>query len=185
MYTVDSIVSYIYIYTNFLYFTLTVFSHHSSSSSSRPYPYKVLCISSLHGKASDENVRETLYREFKKFGEISVKVVHEPDERVAYVYFRSYEDARDAKHAKARILVFDKPVMIEAAYESSSSNSAPASSYKPPGDSYGDRDRDRDRGYGGGGGGNYRRYALKTTTQILSSTSSSVYCGPGVVLMVV
>ncbi len=104
-------------------------------------------------------MRDTLYREFKRFGEISVKVVHEPDERVAYVYFRSYEDARDAKHSKSRIIVFDKPVMIEAAYESSSSTTAPSSSYKPPvGDSYGDRSYGGGGG-GGGGGGSYRRYA--------------------------
>lgn len=64
-----------------------------------------------------------------------MKVVHEPDERVAYVYFRSYEDARDAKHSKSRIIIYDKPVMVEAAYES-----------LPP--SYNNQ-----RGGGGGGGG--------------------------------
>ena len=33
-------------------------------------------------------VRDTLYREYRKYGDISVRVMHEPDERVAYVYFR-------------------------------------------------------------------------------------------------
>ena len=61
--------------------------------------YKVLCVSSLHLKASDDVVRDTLYREYKKYGDISVRVMHEPDERVAYVYFRNFDDARDAKHA--------------------------------------------------------------------------------------
>ena len=82
----------------------------------------------MHSKASDEVVRDTLYREFKRFGDISVKVVHEPDERVAYVYFRSYEDARDAKHSKSRIIIYDKPVMVEAAYESVPSGTATGSS---------------------------------------------------------
>jgi len=50
--------------------------------------YKVLCVSSLHSKASDDVVRDTLYREYKKYGDISVRVVQDPDERVAYVYFR-------------------------------------------------------------------------------------------------
>merc|ERR1719233_2218659 len=68
--------------------------------------YKVLCVSALHPKASDDVVRDTLYREFKKYGDISVRVMHEPDERVAYVYFRSFEDARDAKHSKSRIILF-------------------------------------------------------------------------------
>ena len=37
-----------------------------------------------------------MYREYKKYGDISVRVMHEPDERVAYVYFRNFDDARDA-----------------------------------------------------------------------------------------
>lgn len=82
--------------------------------------YKVLCVSSLHPKASDDVVRDTLYREYKKYGDISVRVMHEPDERVAYVYFRNFEDARDAKHSKSRIILFDKPAIVEAVYESAS-----------------------------------------------------------------
>jgi len=84
----------------------------------------VLCVSSLHSKASDEVIRDTLYRDFRRFGDISVKVVQEPDERVAYVYFRSYEDARDAKHSKSRnqIIIYDKPVIIEPAYETSTAS---------------------------------------------------------------
>lgn len=54
-------------------------------------PYKVLCVSALHPKASDDVVRDTLYREYKKYGDISVRVIIEPDERVAYVYFRNFE----------------------------------------------------------------------------------------------
>jgi len=87
----------------------------------RPPPgYKVLCVSSLHPKASDDVVRDTLYREYKKYGDISVRVMQEPDERVAYVYFRNFEDARDAKHSKSRIILFDKPAIVEAVYESAS-----------------------------------------------------------------
>ena len=66
----------------------------------------MLCVSSLHLKASDDVVRDTLYRcgtalhcrvhsalsrEYRKYGDISVRVMHEPDERVAYVYFRTFE----------------------------------------------------------------------------------------------
>merc|ERR1719187_1965962 len=90
--------------------------------------YKVLCVSSLHLKASDDVVRDTLYREYKKYGDISVRVMHEPDERVAYVYFRNFEDARDAKHSKSRIILFDKPALVEPVYESRSED-PPASSY--------------------------------------------------------
>ena len=40
-------------------------------------------------------VRDTLYREYRKYGDISVRVMHEPDERVAYVYFRWVLTAED------------------------------------------------------------------------------------------
>lgn len=83
---------------------------------SRPY-YKVLCVSALHPKASDDIVKDTLYREFKKYGDFSIKISHELDERVAYVCFRSSEDARDAKHGKPRIILYDKVAIVDPVYE--------------------------------------------------------------------
>ncbi|XP_017773518.1 PREDICTED: putative RNA-binding protein 15B [Nicrophorus vespilloides] len=83
----------------------------------RTFPYKVLCVSALHPKASDEVIKDTLYREYKKYGDMSIKVSHDMDERVAYVCFRNPEDARDAKHGKPRIIVYDKVALVEAVYE--------------------------------------------------------------------
>lgn len=89
----------------------------------RTYPYKVLCVSALHPKASDEVIKDTLYREYKKFGDLSIRISHEMDERVAYVCFRNAEDARDAKHSKPRIILFDKVALVEAVYEVNRSSS--------------------------------------------------------------
>lgn len=83
----------------------------------RAYPYKVLCVSALHPKASDEIIKDTLYREYKKYGDFSIRISHELDERVAYVCFRNPEDARDAKHGKPRIIIYDKVALVEAVYE--------------------------------------------------------------------
>ncbi|XP_063977965.1 RNA-binding protein spenito [Diachasmimorpha longicaudata] len=83
----------------------------------RQYSYKVLCVSSIHQKASDEIIKDTLYREYKKFGEFSIRISHELDDRVAFVCFRSSEDARDAKHAKPRIIIYDKVAIVEPVYE--------------------------------------------------------------------
>ncbi|TRY70154.1 hypothetical protein TCAL_06642 [Tigriopus californicus] len=96
--------------------------------------YKVLCVSALHPKASDDVIRDTLYREYKKYGDISVRVVQELDERVAYVYFRNFEDARDAKHSKSRIILFDKPAQVEPVYESrrDASPGGPSGGGPPP-----------------------------------------------------
>ena len=59
----------------------------------------------------------------------SVRIVLEPDERVAYVYFRTSEDAREARHSKSRIILFDRPAVVEPVYESRSSG---AESYSRP-----------------------------------------------------
>lgn len=88
--------------------------------------YKVLCVSSIHPKASDEMIKDTLYREYKKFGEFSIRIAHELDERVAYVCFRSHEDARDAKYAKPRVIIYDKLAIVDAAYE------RPEAAYRRP-----------------------------------------------------
>lgn len=84
----------------------------------RGHTYKVLCVSALHPKASDEFIKETLYREYKKFGDFSIRVSHDLEERVAYVCFRTAEDAREAKHAKPRIILYDKVALVEPVYES-------------------------------------------------------------------
>ncbi|CAH1398609.1 unnamed protein product [Nezara viridula] len=98
-------------------------SDYRSRELDRSYPsYKVLCVSALHPKASDEVIKDTLYREYKKFGELSIRISHDLDERVAYVCFRNSEDARDAKRSKPRIILFDKVALVEPVYESRSSS---------------------------------------------------------------
>ena len=102
----------------------------------RPYSYKVLCVSAIHPKASDEIVKDTLYREYKKFGDFSIRIAHELDERVAFVCFRSSEDARDAKHAKPRIILYDKVAIVEPVYERPETYRRPRSITPPDYDRY-------------------------------------------------
>jgi len=78
-------------------------------------------VSAIHHNVSDEHVKETLYQEYRKFGEFTVRISHELDERVAYVCFRNSEDARDAKHSKPRINLYDKIALVAPVYESRSS----------------------------------------------------------------
>lgn len=78
---------------------------------------KTLCVSNLNHKVGDAAIREALNREFSRFGEVNVKIFHSGNERAAYLYFRTYEDARDARHAKAKLVLFDKPVQIEPDFD--------------------------------------------------------------------
>lgn len=125
-------------------------------------------MSKLHQKASDDFIRDTLYREFKRYGDISVKVVNEPDERVAYVYFRSAEDAREVKHSKTAIYIYDRAVKVEAAYESAPGGSGGGGGGGGMAPSYGSKPHHQQQHhhheydkYGGGGGGSgSRRYVV-------------------------
>ncbi|XP_053562814.1 RNA-binding protein 15 [Bombina bombina] len=78
--------------------------------------YKSLRISELGSSLSDEAVEDGLFHEFKKFGDVSVKISRSGDERVALVNFRRTEDARAAKHARGRLVLYDRPLKIEAVY---------------------------------------------------------------------
>lgn len=102
----------------------------------RQYNYKVLCVSSIHPKASDEIIKDTLYREYKKFGEFSIRISHELEERIAFICFRSSEDARDAKHAKPRVVIYDKLSIVEPVYERPETYRRPRSVTPPEYDRY-------------------------------------------------
>ena len=98
-----------------------VYSHHAPlpPPAPRSLPYKILCVANLNSKVSDGSIRDALIREFTRFGDVSVKVTHDANERFAYIYFRCYEDAREARHAKSRMILFEKPVEIDPIYERS------------------------------------------------------------------
>ncbi|CAL1281452.1 unnamed protein product [Larinioides sclopetarius] len=82
-----------------------------------PAVTKTLCVSNLNHKVNDATIRDALIREFNRYGDVSVKIFYNGNERVAYVYFRTYDDARDARNNKMRLMLFDKPVQIEPVFD--------------------------------------------------------------------
>lgn len=81
--------------------------------------YRILCVSGFNHRVSDTTIRDGVFREFKKFGDIDVKLVVDAGERLAYVYFRTAEDAREARQVKAKLIMFDKPIIIDPVFENS------------------------------------------------------------------
>lgn len=78
--------------------------------------YKALKISELGSQLNDEEIEDGLFHEFKRFGDVSIKIGRENDERVAFVNFRRPDDARAAKHARGKLVLYDRPLKIEAVY---------------------------------------------------------------------
>lgn len=96
-------------------------SRSGSRSDTRPAStpdseYKTLKISQLGSQLNDEDVEDGLFHEFKRFGDVSIKIGRENDERVAFVNFRRPDDARAAKHARGKLVLYDRPLKIEAVY---------------------------------------------------------------------
>lgn len=89
----------------------------SSDSNKAHQPFKVLCVSALHGDASDEVIKDIIYNEYKRYGEFVVKISRGVDERVAYICFKNAEDAREAMRSKRRILIYDKVAIVEPVFE--------------------------------------------------------------------
>lgn len=80
-------------------------------------PYKILCVTNIDQKIADGQVKDALTSDFSGFGDVSVSICHDSGERLAYIYFRNYDEARDARHTKTRTLFFDRPIEIEPIYE--------------------------------------------------------------------
>uniref|UniRef100_A0A8C6S0W0 Putative RNA-binding protein 15B n=1 Tax=Nannospalax galili TaxID=1026970 RepID=A0A8C6S0W0_NANGA len=106
--------------------------------------YKTLLISSLSPALPAEHLEDRLFHQFKRFGDISLRLSHTPElGRVAYVNFRHPQDAREARqHALARqLLLYDRPLKVEPVYlrgggggsSRRSSSSSAAASTPPPG----------------------------------------------------
>lgn len=105
--------------------------------------YKTLLISNLGSQVSDEDVEDALIHEFKKFGDVSVKLSHTPElGRIAYVNFRHPEDAKEARHAKSsRLVLGDRQLKIEPMYVRRRSVTPPDVGYLPLHASYPYRQR--------------------------------------------
>ncbi|RVE73487.1 hypothetical protein OJAV_G00050020 [Oryzias javanicus] len=89
--------------------------------------YKTLKISGLGSELNSEEIEDGLFHEFKKFGDVSVKISCENDERVAFVNFRRPDDARAAKHARGKLVLYDRPLKIETVYLSKRRSRSPIS----------------------------------------------------------
>ncbi|KAK2915033.1 hypothetical protein Q8A73_005627 [Channa argus] len=89
--------------------------------------YKTLKISELGSELNDEEIEDGLFHEFKRFGDVSVKITRENDERVAFVNFRRPDDARAAKHARGKLVLYDRPLKIEIVYMNRRRSRSPVS----------------------------------------------------------
>lgn len=92
-------------------------THHSRNSDMGSTMYKILCVSNISNKYPDSTVRNELIKEFNRFGDPSVKLVYDKNTRLAYLYFNNYDDAREARYAKSRLILLEKQIVIEPIFD--------------------------------------------------------------------
>ncbi|KAF8562311.1 hypothetical protein P879_04303 [Paragonimus westermani] len=80
---------------------------------STPVKFRTLCVRKFSSKLSIETLQEYLFRDFSKFGDMSISVGHLDGERAALITFKYCEDARKAFHAKPTIYLHDRSVTVD------------------------------------------------------------------------
>lgn len=69
--------------------------------------------SNIHFKLPDGEVKTTLFRDFRRFGYINVKVLGFGKERHAFINFAREEDARKALHEMQEVMFHSRPLHLE------------------------------------------------------------------------
>lgn len=72
-----------------------------------------LHISNLEVRVSDEELRKVLFREFKRYGFISIKILGYGKDRKAFVNYHNYDEARKARKETQHFRVFGRPIHVE------------------------------------------------------------------------
>ncbi|CAL1531711.1 unnamed protein product [Lymnaea stagnalis] len=92
--------------------------------------YRSLYISGIPSKVPDQILRDCLIDNYKRFGEMNVKITMSNDQRVAYLNFRYPEDAREALVKGVKFL-FDRELKINPVFNKRR-NLSPSRNVPPP-----------------------------------------------------
>ena len=72
-----------------------------------------LHISNIDIRPTDDEIWRSLFKEFKRFGYISVKVLGYGKERRAFINYQHYDEAKRAKKENQNLRLFNRPIHIE------------------------------------------------------------------------
>ncbi|BFZ10519.1 hypothetical protein BsWGS_13558 [Bradybaena similaris] len=89
--------------------------------------YRSLYINGIPSKVPDQVLRECLIDNYKRFGEMNVKITNSNDQRVAYLNFRYPEDAREALVKGVKYL-FERELKINPVFNKRRQNLSPSRS---------------------------------------------------------
>ena len=103
--------------------------------------YYSLCLNGLNQRIPQHVLRDAISKEFERFGDFTVKIVNNPDNRIAFVNFVDPEHARAAKYARKSLVLFDCAVRVDPVYPKNNRARSP-NGYRDYQKSYRQSDRD-------------------------------------------
>ena len=72
-----------------------------------------LHVSNLDVRASDDELRKTLFKEFKRYGYINVKVLGYGKDRKAFINYHHYDEAKRARKETQNLRIFNRQIHVE------------------------------------------------------------------------
>lgn len=75
--------------------------------------YTTISVRNLSPNLSDIDIQKLCYKKFSKYGSISIKVYNRGYDRMAWIHFTNYENARKARHAKSDLIWDDMLAIVE------------------------------------------------------------------------
>jgi len=85
---------------------------HSRNLNTYNNMYKTLCVSNIHHGVPNRVIRGRLFYIFNKLNAYTVRIIGELGNRVAYIYFKSLDDAINAMHMMPSVYFNDKKAII-------------------------------------------------------------------------
>ena len=72
-----------------------------------------LHISNLDTRVSEDDLRKGLFKEYKRYGYVNVKILGYGKDRKAFVNYQHYDEARRARKETQNFMLFNRPIHVE------------------------------------------------------------------------
>ncbi|CAF1148869.1 unnamed protein product [Didymodactylos carnosus] len=78
--------------------------------------YTSICVKNIHPRIAHDELRKRIEEKFSKYGPNTIKIYYKNDERMVFVNYTNYHDAKHARHAKTGLVWDNWKLILEPVY---------------------------------------------------------------------
>ncbi|CAF0794444.1 unnamed protein product [Didymodactylos carnosus] len=78
--------------------------------------YTSICVKNIHPRIAHDELRRRIEEKFSKYGPNTIKIYYKNDERMVFVNYTNYHDAKHARHAKTGLVWDNWKLILEPVY---------------------------------------------------------------------